>query len=177
MPLRIRLKSDTDDREHKVYEFVAPAVDPAARQQDIDPPEEETHTDQGFSDEEEIEFCLRMLDQNPMRPEVLARLGIALVKHGKLEPAEQALRDALGIDPTCAIAHYGLGIVFDKLGRREDAAQSLSQAVLLDVHYAEIYFAVISPTAAIHGIVRRCSSDNTLLGRHDARMSEAIAVR
>jgi cytochrome c-type biogenesis protein CcmH/NrfG len=55
----------------------------------------------------------------------------------ELETGEQALRRILALDPlpeslSRAAAHWRLGQVLDKLGRRDDAVAALREAVRLD---------------------------------------------
>jgi tetratricopeptide (TPR) repeat protein len=62
---------------------------------------------------------------------------LAAVTGNELETGEQALRRILALDPlpeslSRAAAHWRLGQVLDKLGRRDDAVAALREAVRLD---------------------------------------------
>jgi Flp pilus assembly protein TadD len=72
--------------------------------------------------------------------EHLLEKGLILAKNKRFEESEAAFRDATTLEPRCAAAHYGLSIVLNRLGRREEAAESIVQAVRLDASYADAYF-------------------------------------
>lgn len=55
-------------------------------------------------------------------------LGWAYYNLGRLAEAEGALRQALRLEPTLAAAHYNLGLVLLKAGRREEARASFRAA-------------------------------------------------
>lgn len=68
-------------------------------------------------------------------------LGALLRELGRLEEAEEALRDALRIAPGLAAAHYELGLLLEAKDELEPAIASLEKAADLDpvnpqVHYA-----------------------------------------
>lgn len=54
-------------------------------------------------------------------------LGYLLEAADRLEPAEQAFRRALGLDPKLDRAWYGLGLSLIRLGRYEDAVVALKR--------------------------------------------------
>ena len=55
-------------------------------------------------------------------------LGWAYYNLGKLREAEEALTLTLRLEPSMASAHYHLGLVLLKAGRREEARASFSRA-------------------------------------------------
>jgi tetratricopeptide (TPR) repeat protein len=65
--------------------------------------------------------------------------GVLRQTHGDLETAEWIYGEAIGIDPTCAIAHYNLGITLRAAGKFQAAIQHYQTALLYQPDNAEIY--------------------------------------
>ncbi len=65
--------------------------------------------------------------------------GVLRQTHGDLETAAWIYGEAVGIDPTCTIAHYNLGITQRALGYLEEAIQSYQTALLYQPENPEIH--------------------------------------
>jgi Flp pilus assembly protein TadD len=86
----------------------------------------------------------------------LNKLGLALIRAGRLQEAEVTLRRALGLQSNDATTHNNLGLVLMQSGRSADAVSSFEQAVALqpdyvEAHYnlAQAYSGVGRPSAAV----------------------------
>jgi tetratricopeptide (TPR) repeat protein len=84
------------------------------------------------------------LDRNSQHrsPWPYLNLAITLQSLDQLNDAEANLREALGIDPQFATAHYRLGSVLEDLDRLDAAVDELQRASALDDHYAEPHLAL-----------------------------------
>jgi tetratricopeptide (TPR) repeat protein len=69
-------------------------------------------------------------------------LAITLQFLSRFAEAETSLRQALGIDPKFAQAHFQLGLVLEQTDRPEAAIQELREAARLDANYAEPHMAM-----------------------------------
>src|SRR5690606_29818103 len=69
----------------------------------------------------------------------LLNLGILHVKAGKLDEAEQVIREAIARNGNNAAAFNHLGIVYRKLGRFKEADEAYTRAVQIDPNYALAY--------------------------------------
>ena len=58
--------------------------------------------------------------------------GVALAKNGDLQGAEQALREAVRLEPTRPASQLNLGIVLHRSGKLDAAERELRKALLLD---------------------------------------------
>jgi tetratricopeptide (TPR) repeat protein len=61
--------------------------------------------------------------------------GVDAAQLGQWSVAEEKLHEATRVDPQLAKAHYNLGLVFSKQGKREEAAAALQRAVRLQPVY------------------------------------------
>ncbi|OGR42811.1 MAG: hypothetical protein A2X28_10685 [Elusimicrobia bacterium GWA2_56_46] len=59
--------------------------------------------------------------RNPADIELYIRLGFAYAKLEKADDAQRAFENAVRLDPKKAIAHYMLGLIYEKKGLREKA--------------------------------------------------------
>src|SRR5262249_4438466 len=74
--------------------------------------------------------------QSPRSPEALSTLGWALYRSGRLDQAEQALRQAVtGVRTTPDVAYYLARVLLDK-GRKDDARKILQAATGLPGAFA-----------------------------------------
>jgi Tfp pilus assembly protein PilF len=65
-----------------------------------------------------------------LRPDdAQAILGLAkvLMSKGQLEKAEQMLKRAIQLDPTSAVAHFRMSMLYRRMGRTADAQRELEQ--------------------------------------------------
>jgi tetratricopeptide (TPR) repeat protein len=85
-------------------------------------------------------------------------LAVALEFLGRPQEAEANLRQAIGLDPKLAPAHYQLGNVLEHQERLEAAVPEMQEAISLDGNYAQ-------PHIALAQIYKR-------LGRQDAANEE-----
>jgi len=69
-------------------------------------------------------------------------LGTLLIKLGRLEEAEAALKESLRYDARFPQAHYELGLLLEKQKKDAEALAALRQATTLDPSYAEPYYAL-----------------------------------
>lgn len=66
----------------------------------------------------ELELAVR---QRPADAELHIRLGFAYARLEKADEAQKAFENAVRLDPKKAIAHYMLGLIYEKKGLREKA--------------------------------------------------------
>jgi tetratricopeptide (TPR) repeat protein len=69
-------------------------------------------------------------------------LGTLLIKLGRLEEAEAALKESLRYDARFPQAHYELGLLLEKQKKDDEALAALRQATALNPSYAEPYYAL-----------------------------------
>ena len=72
--------------------------------------------------------------------EAYQKLGLALERSGKLEPAKQAILKALAIRPNTAEFLNSLGSVYAKLGDHKQAVATFERAVALRPNYTVARF-------------------------------------
>lgn len=65
----------------------------------------------------------------PTRAGIPARLGRCYRELGQLDRAEELLRQTLKVEPANGRAHYELALVYERMGRRDDAIAHLRQAL------------------------------------------------
>jgi len=65
-------------------------------------------------------------------PELLARLGVILLRAGRFQEAADKLSQAADIVPGDAAVHNNLGVAYEALGRTDDAEREYAQAVRAD---------------------------------------------
>ena len=61
------------------------------------------------------------LTQDPANIELYIRLGFTYTKLDKADDAQKAFENAVRLDPRRAIAHYMLGLIYEKKGLKEKA--------------------------------------------------------
>jgi tetratricopeptide (TPR) repeat protein len=76
----------------------------------------------------------------PAFPAPWVNASLLLNDAGRKTEAEEALRNALAIDPSSAPAHFNLGLLLAELGRVDEAEAGLREALRLDPHMAEAAF-------------------------------------
>jgi tetratricopeptide (TPR) repeat protein len=76
----------------------------------------------------------------PSSPWPLLNLGALLVKLGRLEEAENYLKESLQDDPRFPQAHYQMGLLLEKRNKDAEATRELEQAAALNPSYAEPYY-------------------------------------
>jgi len=89
--------------------------------------------------EDAITFRLRRLVAHPDSAEDLAALGASYLHAGRFDQAEGALRRAVALDPSDAIAWNNLGYALRRRGRAADAAAPYRAALRLDPGLAEAH--------------------------------------
>ncbi|UCF77232.1 MAG: tetratricopeptide repeat protein [Betaproteobacteria bacterium] len=72
--------------------------------------------------------------------------AVALLRVGRLEPAETLLQEALGLEHDLAEAHFQMGVLHERRGELEDAADSHELAVHFDPRCIPAHYAL----AALH---------------------------
>jgi tetratricopeptide (TPR) repeat protein len=83
-----------------------------------------------FAEAEEL--FVKLLKLSPDQVETYNRLGIALRRQGKYEEAEACYRMALENHPKNPVIHYNLGVLQYSRQEKENARQSLLEAIRLD---------------------------------------------
>lgn len=78
------------------------------------------------------ELFIKLLKLNPEEVETYNRLGIALRRQGKYDEAEAYYRLALETHPRNPVIHYNLGVLQFSRQERENARNSLMEAIRLD---------------------------------------------
>jgi tetratricopeptide (TPR) repeat protein len=96
--------------------------------------EGEKHLDAGAWAEAEAAFR-RAIEANAKSAVAHSKLGVALVRQGRLEEAERAFASAIAVDPKYAPAWSNLGNVYREGGRTEEALQAYERAVAADPDY------------------------------------------
>ena len=101
--------------------FLAAAMPPAARAQ-----LEEGRWNSGIhhSVDEHIKNAATLeeaIKQDPANIELYIRLGFTYSKLEKADDAQRAFENAVRLDPKRAIAHYMLGLIYEKKGLKEKA--------------------------------------------------------
>lgn len=85
---------------------------------------------------EDFSGALRALGKSkelqPAHPDVAAERGSVLIELLRLDEAEEALREAVGMSPDDARAHHLLGFALDYSGRRDEAGEHFRRAAELD---------------------------------------------
>lgn len=66
--------------------------------------------------------------------------GVAAQQHGDLRTALQDYEQVVALDPTNKVAHYDLGVVYQQLGSKDQAAAEYSRAISIDKAYASALF-------------------------------------
>ncbi len=69
-------------------------------------------------------------------------MATLLVKLGRLDGVENALREALQFDPRFPRAHYQLGLLLEKQAKNQKAIEELEQAVHFDPTFDEPFYAL-----------------------------------
>ncbi len=78
---------------------------------------------------EGIQLLELLLSSHPDNPVVLYNLGLALSDAGRLERAEQCLRQAAKLNPNDTNIQVALGVAFGRMGRCDEAVEVLRAAV------------------------------------------------
>jgi Tfp pilus assembly protein PilF len=65
------------------------------------------------------------------RPDLLRGLAAVYERAGKLEKAESFFTDAVATEPQNPISHWELGVVYEKRGKRDRAAEAYEKALSL----------------------------------------------
>jgi tetratricopeptide (TPR) repeat protein len=81
---------------------------------------------------EGIQLLEFLLSNHPDDPLVLYNLGLALSDAGRLERAEQCLRQAAELDPKDTNIPVALGVALGRMGRRDEAVDVLRAVVAQD---------------------------------------------
>jgi tetratricopeptide (TPR) repeat protein len=76
------------------------------------------------------------LNLKPDEPDLMVGLAALLEVDGDLKQAENLLLRASKLEPGNAEIHFRLGVVLDKLSRKDEAMKSLRKAIDLDDHHA-----------------------------------------
>ena len=63
----------------------------------------------------------RQLTAGPKDPEVYIRLGFAYARLEQADDAQRAFESAVNLDPKKAVAHYMLGLIYEKKDLRDKA--------------------------------------------------------
>ena len=100
-------------------------------------------------------------------------LAIALDRRGEAAEAEALLREAIGIDPGTAQAHYQLGAVLERTDRLDAALDALRAAVAADPAYAAPQYAL----ARVYRRQGRLSEAEAALAAFTARRAAEQAAR
>jgi Tfp pilus assembly protein PilF len=82
---------------------------------------------------------LEVLQQEPRLFEAVHLLGMIAVQSGHMERALARFRDAVGIEPGNAVAHYCLGNALGHFGRHTEALESYDRAIALRADLAEVH--------------------------------------
>jgi len=81
----------------------------------------------------------RALERDPDQADAMASIGKVLCWHEwDFTKAEQVLRRAIAINPSCAEAHYVLGTTLPALGKLGEAIEELRKALALDPLSGEV---------------------------------------
>lgn len=73
-----------------------------------------------------------VLVKDPFSSRALLKLGVALVERERYEGAESAWRRAAQLAPRSAVPHVNLGLLYEKLGRADDALREFRVALRID---------------------------------------------
>lgn len=79
-----------------------------------------------------VELYRQALEEAPGDPSLMVNLGVAYLKAGRLEKAEEAFEEALRSGPHLVEAHYNMACLKALKGDLEEARRSLGKAVEID---------------------------------------------
>ena len=89
--------------------------------------------------EQAEQLCDSLLIEHPQDVNIIGLRGAILLKLGRMNDAQQALENAIAIEPKFAKAHEDLGRLFLIRREPEPAASHFSHAILLDDSQASAY--------------------------------------
>jgi tetratricopeptide (TPR) repeat protein len=81
---------------------------------------------------EELKEYQRAAALGLSRSDLFLNTGLALLENGKLEPATDALRLAVRLDPTQPESHYNLGLIYERRDMLAEAEQEMLVALRLE---------------------------------------------
>jgi tetratricopeptide (TPR) repeat protein len=93
--------------------------------------------------EVDFEFLLHLqhgTEHEKKRAAILTSYGIYLASTGKNREAEQAIRQAIQINPDEVLAHINLGNLLDQMGKKEEAEKAYQIAISLDPKNARAHY-------------------------------------
>jgi tetratricopeptide (TPR) repeat protein len=95
----------------------------------------------GLLDQAEA-LCRDAVERNPRDVNIIALLGVILLKSRRPEEAEQCLRDAIKLAPNFAKPHEDLGRLLIEQSRAKEAVKVLQNATRLDPKSSPAFFAL-----------------------------------
>jgi chemotaxis protein methyltransferase CheR len=81
--------------------------------------------------EKAVEGCRKRLEREPLEPAVHFYLALVLEQVGAWGEAEQSLRRAIYLDRDFVLAHYHLGLFWQKRGKSREAVRSFQNVLAL----------------------------------------------
>ncbi|MHC5043737.1 MAG: tetratricopeptide repeat protein, partial [Planctomycetota bacterium] len=87
---------------------------------------------------EAIRFCTAAVALNPS-PGGHNNLGAFLDRMGRHDEAVASFRQAIRLDPDCAMVHDNLGVMLGRMGRHDEAIASFREAIRLDASLARAH--------------------------------------
>jgi chemotaxis protein methyltransferase CheR len=82
-----------------------------------------------------LQWCEKGITTSPVNPELFFLHGSILYEMEKLDQAAESLQKALFLDPQRVMAHFFLGMIFQKQNKKGDAKRYFDNALSLLQHY------------------------------------------
>lgn len=82
------------------------------------------------------------LDKSPNEPELWNDLANLLILADRLEEAEAAYHQALGLDPENATFHFNLGLFQEERGQTDRAWESFNQVLAIDPNHGWAHYCI-----------------------------------
>jgi tetratricopeptide (TPR) repeat protein len=80
------------------------------------------------------------VDESTDDQNLLTYLGLARVMAGDAAGAMEPLKKVLAVNEDSALAHYGMGLVYGRMKKLDDAIAELEKSVKLDPDYAYAHY-------------------------------------
>jgi protein O-GlcNAc transferase len=107
---------------------------------------------QAGKNEEGINFCRQLLNDEPNDPEALHLMGLIRHRQGETEAAVGLIRQAISINEVSPGYHCNLGVLLRTLGQNEEAIASLRRAIELDPKLADGHYNLANVLKAKHAL-------------------------